>query len=444
MAKQHQTAAPSEQPFFAEHAEQSVLGALLIDPHAYDNVTFIKSDDFYLEAHRLIFSKIGQMLEVGHPVDAVTVAESLDLDGLAEKTGGLGYLGDLAHNTPSALNVVGYAKIVKERAEMRKLSSAAMAALQMANAPGAVPSHERASAIRATLESIELSTDHPRPMVVGDLLHEHIAVLQQRMEGDLPAQPTGFPDVDKFIIGLREGQLIIVGARPGMGKTSFTAQITFNAARDGLGVLFLSMEMSRIDIADRLVASVGAVPLDRIMRGQLSDDELTRVTAAYSVLEGMKFYIDDQGSLTLADVASKLRNMIRMVPELKLVVIDYIQLMAGPGDNRNSQLEQISRGLKGLAKHFGITIVVLSQLSREVEKRTSKRPVASDLKDSGSLEADADIIMFLYRDELYHPDTQDRGIAEVIISKNRNGQPGVVCRLTFEGEYTRFGSLTYM
>ena len=420
-------------------SEQSVLGALLIPgANAVDRIGNLKPGHFFTESHRLIFAEVVTMAAQGIAVDPVTVAERLEAAGLSEKTGGLAYLGDLANNTPSAANVGRYAKVVIDKALERELLAASDQIQAIAFGIGSTK--DKLAAAQSAVMAITEAAEPRRPQLIRDVLIRAVAAIERRSAGQEVAMSTGFPALDALLSGgFRRGNLIIVAGRPGMGKTSFAGGMAFNAASAGVPTLFLSMEMSDTELADRMIAVAGRVPLDDILAGNMAGDAGDRILAGTARLHELPLIIDEQGGLSLFEIASKARSVKRQ-HGLGLLVIDYIQLTAGDGKNRNSEIEVVSRGLKTLAKELQIPVVALSQLSRKCEERTNRRPLPSDLRESGAIEQDADTILFVYRDEEYNPNSPDAGTAEIIIAKNRQGSTGMA-RLAYIANQTRFATL---
>jgi replicative DNA helicase len=431
-------------------AEQSVLGGLLLDNAAWDRIGDRVADvDFYRDEHRRIFRQISNLLNRGKPVDAVTVAEALDTAGESEHTGGLAYLGELASNTPSAANIVRYAEIVRERAILRQLVAVADEIAGHALNPMGRDAKEILD--EAESKIFEIAEKGARVnegfVHINPLLDQVIGRLQDLCDRDNPDDitgvPTGFIDLDERTSGLQAGDLIVVAGRPSMGKTAFALNIAENVAiHSGLPVGVFSMEMGGTQLAMRMLASCGRLDSQRLRTGRLGDEEWGKVTVSLGKLHEAPLYIDETGGLNPIELRARARRLHRQCGKLGLLVIDYIQLMnsARQNENRATEVSEISRSIKALAKELQVPIIALSQLSRKVEERTDKRPLMSDLRESGAIEQDADVIMMLYRDEYYKPETQDKGIAEVIIGKQRNGPTGTV-RLAFLGEYTRFENL---
>ena len=422
-------------------SEQSVLGALLLPgSNAIDRIGQLKPGHFFTEAHRIIFGEIMAMSAQALAVDPITVAECLDVAGLSEKTGGLAYLGELANNTPSSANCGHYAQVVVDKALERDLVSASDAIQSIAFGLGST--REKLTAAQAAIMAITEASEPKKPKLIREVLIRAVANIERRGQGTDTALPTGFATLDaKLSGGLRPPNLIIVAARPGMGKTALAGCIAHNGASAGAPILILSMEMGDVELADRLIAIAGRVPLDDILAGNMEGDAGDRIMAGTARLHDLPLIIDEQGGLTLFDIASKARSVKRQ-HGLGLLIIDYLQLASGEGDTRNSQIEGITRGLKALAKELEIPIIALSQLSRNCEARPNKRPIPSDLRESGAIEQDADVIMFVYRDEEYNKNSPDAGTAEIIIAKNRQGSTGMA-RLAYIANQTRFETLEH-
>lgn len=428
-------------------AEQSVLGGLLLDSGAYDKISdAISETDFYRDEHRRIFRTIQRMQERGKPADVVTVAEALDAAGETEHTGGLAYLGELAQNTPSAANIKRYAEIVRERAILRQLVTAgdeiAASALNTLGREPKVLLDEAEAKVFAIAESgarHQTGFQHINPLLTQVV--ERIQELHDRDNpSDITGIPSGYTDLDKMTSGLQPGDLVIVAGRPSMGKTSLALNMAEYVAIDyGAPVAVFSMEMGGAQLAMRMLASVGRLDQSRVRTGRLNDDEWSRLSYALGKIHEKAIYIDETPALNPIDLRARARRLHRQCGKLGLIVIDYLQLMSGSsqGENRATEISEISRALKGLAKELECPVIALSQLNRSLEQRPNKRPVMSDLRESGAIEQDADLILFIYRDQVYNPDSPDKGTAEIIIGKQRNGPLGTV-RLSFLGEYTRF------
>ena len=428
-------------------AEQSVLGGLLLDNAAFDKIAdLVGENDFYRDEHKRIYRQIRKLLEQSKPVDVITVAESLDLAGEGSETGGLAYLGELAANTPSAANIRRYAEIVRERAILRQLVTAGDEIAGSAFNPlGRDPKQLLDEAEAKVFAIAEGGFRHQTGFQhINPLLTQVVERIQELHDRDNPSDitgvPTGYHDLDAKTSGLQPGDLLIVAGRPSMGKTSFALNMAEHVAIEvGLPVAVFSMEMGGAQLAMRMLSSVGRLDAHRVRTGRLNDDEWSRLTFALGKMHEAPLYIDETPALNPIDLRARARRLHRQCGKLGLIVIDYLQLMssAGQGENRATEISEISRSLKGLAKELNVPVMALSQLNRSLEQRPNKRPVMSDLRESGAIEQDADVIMFIYRDEVYNPDTPDKGSAEIIIGKQRNGPIGMV-RLTFLGEYTRF------
>jgi replicative DNA helicase len=429
-------------------AEQSVLGGLLLDNAAFDKIADIISEsDFYRDEHKRIYRHICKLLERAKPADAVTVAESLDIAGEGSETGGLAYLGELAVNTPSASNIRRYAEIVRERAILRQLVTAGDEFDGSAFNPlGRDPKQLLDEAEAKVFAIAESGFRHQSGFQhINPLLTQVVERIQELHDRDNPSEitgvPTGYHDLDARTSGLQPGDLLIVAGRPSMGKTSFALNMGEHVAIEvGLPVAVFSMEMGGAQLAMRMLSSVGRLDAHRVRTGRLNDDEWSRLSFALGKMHEAPLYIDETPALNPIDLRARARRLHRQCGKLGLIIIDYLQLMSsanGGGENRATEISEISRSLKGLAKELNVPVIALSQLNRSLEQRPNKRPVMSDLRESGAIEQDADVIMFIYRDEVYNPDTPDKGSAEIIIGKQRNGPIGTV-RLTFLGEYTRF------
>lgn len=414
-------------------AEQSVLGALLIDNDAYDRMGDLRAEHFYRADHQQVFRLICQGVEAGQAVDIITLNDKMP-DSVP-----LSYLHDLATNTPSSANIARYADLVRAAAQRRALAAMASEVSEEAQAP--IDPAKIIDKAQSCLESIAEQRVKSEPIKAKDDLGRYIEELQKRADGaGVKAIPTGFADLDrKMMGGIRRGELWIVAARPKMGKSAFAFNLALNASME-YSVLILSMEMPRDQIHDRNVAAVGKIPLPHVIDPRkMAEEEWPRLTGAVGQIEQMNLFIDDQGALRLMDVRMKARQVKRR-NGLDLLVIDYLQLMDGEGDNRNAQIEQITRGLKAMAKEMKIGIVLLSQLNRSLEQRPNKRPMPSDLRDSGAIEQDCDGALFLYRDEVYNEHSKDKGICEVNVGLIRQGEPGTV-GLVYVGHQTRFENM---
>jgi replicative DNA helicase len=428
-------------------AEQSLLGGLLLDNAAWDRITdVVVEEDFYRHDHRLIWRHIAQLIGLTRPADVITVYEALVSAGKAEDAGGVVYLNSLAHHTPSAANIRRYAEIVRERATLRKLVSTADEIAAAAFNPQGKEARQlldeaEAKVFKISQEGARRSTEFQEIQPLLTQVVERIDELYHR-EGssDVTGVPSGFTDLDKMTSGLQPGDLIIVAGRPSMGKTSFSMNIGEHVAiEQGLPVAVFSMEMGAVQLAMRMLGSVGMLDQHRMRTGKLVAEDWPRVTHAVQLMQDAQVYIDESPSLSAMEIRARTRRLARQCGQLGLIVIDYLQLMSAnrSGENRATEISEISRSLKGLAKELNCPLIALSQLNRGLEQRPNKRPVMSDLRESGAIEQDADVILFIYRDEVYNPDSADKGTAEILISKQRNGPIGTV-RLTFQAASTRF------
>ncbi|MES2353453.1 MAG: replicative DNA helicase [Pseudomonadota bacterium] len=428
-------------------AEQSVLGGLLLDNSAWDRCADLVGErDFYRHDHRVIYRHINKLVEASRPADVITVSESLELAGDLANVGGLAYLGGLAKNTPSAANIRRYAEIVRERSVMRRLAEVGTAIADSAYSPAGREARQLLD--EAESKVFEIAEQGSRgeqgfvslqPLLTQVI--ERIDELYHRDGGsDVTGTPTGFADLDGMTSGLQPGDLVIVAGRPSMGKTAFSINIAEHVGvEEGLPVGVFSMEMGGTQLAMRMLGSVGRLDQHRLRTGRLQDEDWPRLTHAVGKLNEAPIHIDETPALNSLELRARARRLHRQYGKLGLIVVDYLQLMSSPtqGENRATEISEISRSLKALAKELGVPLIALSQLNRSLEQRPNKRPVMSDLRESGAIEQDADLILFIYRDEVYNPDSQDKGTAEIIIGKQRNGPIGTV-RLSFVGEYTRF------
>ncbi len=430
-------------------AEQSVLGGLLLENEALDRIADILNQaDFYRHDHRLIYTHIAKLIEQNRPADIVTVAESLENSAELSSVGGIAYLGALAQNTPTAANIRRYAEIVRERSIMRKLVEVGSGIAESAYNPQGRDAQQLLDEAEAKIFQIAESGNRGSQGFVNiqtllPKVADRIDFLYQREnQGSVTGVPTGFDDLDEKTSGFQPGDLIIVAGRPSMGKTAFSLNIAENVALDTKkAVAVFSMEMGATQLATRMIGSVGRLDQHRMRNGNLEDEDWARLTTALGKLNDAPIFIDEGAGLSSFDVRARARRLHRQTGGLGLIVVDYLQLMAGTSgrasENRATEISEISRSLKSLAKELEVPVVALSQLNRSVEQRPDKRPVMSDLRESGAIEQDADLILFIYRDEVYNPDSEDKGTAEIIIAKQRNGPIGRV-RLTFLGQHTRF------
>ena len=432
-------------------AEQSVLGGLLLDNAAWDKIAdLVSAGDFYRFDHRLIYAAISKLIERSRPADVVTVNEQLQTEGKAQECGGLQYLNALAQETPSAANIRRYAEIVRDRSILRKLITVSDELATTALNPQGKETRQILD--EAESKVFQISEDGARGQtgfqdiqsLLGQVLARVDELYHRDNASDVTGVPSGFADLDRMTSGLQPGDLVIVAGRPSMGKTAFSLNIAEHVAVDqGLPVAVFSMEMGGTQLAMRMICSVGRIDQQRVRSGRLIDEDWTRLTAAMQKMQDAQIFIDETPALNALELRARSRRLARQYGKLGLIVVDYIQLMGATsaGENRATEISEISRSLKGLAKELGCPVVALSQLNRSLEQRPNKRPVMSDLRESGAIEQDADVIFFIYRDEVYNPDSQDKGTAEIIIGKQRNGPIGTV-RLTFVGPLTKFENYT--
>ena len=431
-------------------AESSVLGGLLLDNAAWDRVgDVLKEGDFYRYEHRLIFAAIRDLVNANKPADVITVYEVLQSVGKADDVGGLSYLNSLAQFVPSASNIRRYGEIVRERAILRKLVTASdEIATSAFNTKGRAVDKILDEAEQKIFNIGEEGARNKQGFqamesLVVDLLDRVQEMADQQNE--ITGVPTGFYDLDRMTSGLQPGDMVVLAARPSMGKTAFAVNIAEHVAlNEGLPVAIFSMEMGASQLAVRIVGSIGRVDQSHLRNGRLTDDEWPRLTEAIEKLRTISLHIDETPGLTTSELRANARRLARQYGKLGLIVVDYLQLMSVSSsmndENRATAVGEISRGLKMLAKELKCPVIALSQLSRGVESRTDKRPMMSDLRESGAIEQDADIIMFIYRDDYYDKNSKEPGVAEVIISKHRNGPTGTV-KLAFLKPLTKFENL---
>jgi len=435
-------------PPHSVEAEQAVLGGLMIDPVAWDNVAdVITQADFYRPDHQLIFAAIGALAGEGKPCDVVTVSQQLERTGKLEPAGGLAYLSSVARDTPTAANARAYADIVRERSLLRQLIRAGT------DIASAVFNNDGETA----RELVDRAEQRVFDIAEGSFRKRDGAVpVRQLLPGvidqiddwhnnpdKLRGLPTGFTDFDKLTGGLRGGDLMIVAGRPSMGKTTLAVNMAeYAAVHPGTraSVALFSMEMPAEQVITRMLSSIGGVPLNSLRSGRISDDDWVRITGATSQLSEAKIFVDETPALNPTELRARARR-VKREHGLNLIVVDYLQLMYVPGtrENRATEIAEISRGLKALAKELQVPVIALSQLNRAVEQREHKRPVMSDLRESGSLEQDADLILLIYREEVYDRNTTKKGVAEIDLVKHRNGEIGTFL-LTFQGQFTRFAN----
>ncbi len=436
-------------PPHSVEAEQSVLGGLLLDNTAWDKIAdMIGESDFYRADHRLIYRHVSKLVGNSRPADVITVSESLESTRELEGVGGLAYLGALAQNTPTAANIRRYAEIVRERAVMRKLAEVGTEIAETAYNPMGKEAGQLLDEAESKVFAISEEGARGKQgfMDMQPLLTQVVERIDMLYNRDNPSDvtgvPTGFTDLDRMTSGLQPGDLVIVAGRPSMGKTSLALNMAEHVALEsGLPVGVFSMEMGASQLVMRMLGSVGKLDQHKVRTGRLADEDWRKLTDAVGRLNDAPIHIDETAALNSLELRARARRLHRQYGKLGLIVVDYLQLMSASshGENRATEISEISRGLKALAKELNVPVVALSQLNRSLEQRPNKRPVMSDLRESGAIEQDADLILFIYRDEVYNQDSPDKGKAEVIIGKQRNGPIGTVT-LVFQGEYTRFAN----
>ena len=428
-------------------SEQSILGGLLIDTTALDSIVdLVKPEDFCRRDHRLIFENIVRMVQSGRPADVLTLMENLRDQGLADEVGGFAYLNELVNNTPSAANIRRYAEIVHDKSVLRQLITVGDKIVSDAlNPDGRETSDILGVAEREVLAINERNSRGQRGFravgtLVLDVSEKIIDLYQNKGSSDITGVPTGYSNLDRELAGMQRGDLIILAGRPSMGKTSLAVNIAeYVGLKQELPVAIFSLEMGGDQLTQRLISSIANIDAQRLRKAQLNDEEWAAFSRAVHTLETKQIYIDDTPGLSIAEVSSRARRLMNQTGPLALIVVDYIQLMTGraSADNRSTELSEISRGLKSLAKELHCPVLVLSQLNRSLEQRQNRRPIMSDLRESGAIEQDADVIMFIYRDVVYNPNTPEKDLAELIIAKQRNGPIGTL-RMVFRGGNTRF------
>ena len=428
-------------------AERSVIGALLISSDSWDGVAeVVAAADFYRPEHRAIFRQIALLVDRGEPVDVVTVSDRLLATGELDAAGGHTYLAELAEQTPTASNVRAYANAVRERSVLRQLINAAQDIASAGFNPEGRSSEELVDeAERLIMQISDSGQKAGGPQGMEGLLKGAIDRIEELYNtgGDITGLTTGFIDLDRMTSGLQPSDLVIVAGRPSMGKTSFAMNLIENAAlASDRPLMVFSMEMPAEQLVIRMLSSLGRIDQGRVRTGKLEQDDWPKLASATEKLKGTQVFIDDTPALTPTELRSRVRKLVREQGDLGMIMVDYLQLMrvAGSNEGRTAEISEISRSLKAIAKEFKCPVVALSQLNRSLEQRPNKRPVNSDLRESGAIEQDADVIMFIYRDEVYNEDSPDKGVAEIIIGKQRNGPIGT-CRLSFQGQFTRFENL---
>ena len=439
-----------KRPPHSLEAEQAIIGGLMLDNQVFDKVgTILCEADFYRIEHRILYKIITQLAQKSHPFDVVTLLDALKTTNQLDDAGGETYLFELANNTPSVANVGAYASIVREKSVQRQLISIAGEIADSAYNPGEREVPELLDFAESKVFAIaeQTGTDNG-PEIIKSILVKAVEKIDSLYHnGDaITGLATGLTDLDGMTSGLQPSDLVIVAGRPSMGKTTLVMNMAENAAIQGdKPVLVFSMEMPSDSLAMRMISSLGRIEQHNIRTGKLTDDDWPRLTSAVHMLSESRLYIDDTPGLSPSEMRARARRLAKEHGPLGLVVVDYLQLMKVPGfkaDNRTAEISEISRSLKSLAKELKVPVVALSQLNRSLEQRQDKRPVMSDLRESGAIEQDADLICFIYRDEVYNEESPDKGVAEIIIAKQRNGPIGRV-RVAFLGKYTRFEDLAY-
>lgn len=444
------SADPLKRPPHSAEAEQSIIGGLLLENQVWDKVgTKLCEADFYRTEHRILFRAILNLASKNQPFDVVTLLDTLKSNKELDDAGGEAYLFELANNTPSVANVSAYADIVREKSVQRQLISVASAIADSAYNPGARDVPELLDfAERKVFAIAEQTAGDGGPEVIKSILVRAVEKIDFLYHsGDsITGVSTGLADLDELTSGLQPSDLIIMAGRPSMGKTTLAMNIAEHVAiKTSKPVLVFSMEMPADSLAMRMMSSLGRIDQHRIRTGKLEDDDWPRVTSAVHMLSEAPLFIDDSPALSPAEMRARARRVMKEHGQLGLIVVDYLQLMKIAGfkaDNRTAEISEISRSLKSLAKELAVPVIALSQLNRSLEQRQDKRPVMSDLRESGAIEQDADLICFIYRDEVYNEDSPDKGCAEIIIAKQRNGPIGRV-RVAFLGKYTRFEDLAF-
>jgi len=436
-------------PPHSVEAEQSVLGSLMLDDQIWDRVAeVITADDFYRPEHRVIYATMHKLVASERPIDVVTLSEELDRNDEQAEVGGLDYLVDLARNTPSISNVTAYANIVHERAVLRRLIRVANEIADNAyNTQGRTSEQIVDDAERQVLQIAEARAKEGGPQPVNPLLERAVERIDELFNSGttMTGVSSGFTDLDKMTSGLQKADLLIVAARPSMGKTTFAMNLVENVLMgSGKPVLVFSLEMPAESIVTRMLASLGRIDQTRVRDGKLEEDDWPRLSTAVNMLKDKPLYIDDTAGISPSEMRSRARRIAREHGGIGMIMVDYLQLMSlkGAVESRTQEISEISRSLKALAKELTCPVVALSQLNRSLENRPNKRPVNSDLRESGAIEQDADVIMFIYRDEVYNEDSEYKGQAEIIIGKQRNGPIGT-CRLAFVGRYSKFEDLAH-
>lgn len=442
----HELANGPSMPHSVE-AEQSVLGSLMLDNSKLDSIlAIINERDFYRQDHRVIFRMMLALQEAGQPLDVITLSEELHKHNELDRIGGLGYLVDMANNTPSAANIAAYANIVRERSTLRQLIEAAQEISKSSMNPSGLDSDDLLHL--AEKRVAEIAEDRPKEgglVGVNDLLKATVQRIDElfRSGSDITGVASGLTDLDQRTSGWQPGELIILAARPSMGKTALALNFVESAMfTQPKPVFVFSMEMPSAALIMRMMSSIGRIDQTKMRNGKLTEEDWPKLSSAVAKMKDKLLFIDDTPGLNPQEMRARVKRITREHGNPGLIMVDYLQLMqiAGSSEGRTQEISEISRSLKAMAKEFDCPVIALSQLNRGVEQRPNKRPMNSDLRESGAIEQDADVILFIYRDEYYHEDSPDKGIAELILGKQRNGEIGT-CRAAFIGKYTRFDNL---
>lgn len=428
-------------------AEQAVLGTLMLDNQRWDHVSDqLAEHDFYSRHHQTIFKEMHALVNKGMPIDLITLSDSLERRNVLADVGGFAYLAELSKNTPSTINIVAYTDIIRQRAIMRELIAVSNEIADSCYSPDGRESEDLLDNAESKVFQIaeKRASSGEGPKTITTVLENTVARIEelfQKPHDGVTGVSTGFIDLDKKTAGLQRSDLVIVAARPSMGKTTFAMNLCENAAMmQEKPVLIFSLEMPAEQLMMRILSSLSRVDQTKIRTGQLDDEDWARISSTMGILlEKQNMYIDDSSGLTPMELRSRARRIYREHGGLSLIMVDYLQLMRVPSltENRTLEIAEISRSLKALAKELEVPVLALSQLNRGLEQRADKRPVNSDLRESGSIEQDADVIMFIYRDEVYHENSDHKGLAEIILGKQRNGPIGKI-RLKFQGQWSRF------
>jgi len=449
-AKASKTEEHLKKPPYSLDAEQAIIGGLMLDNSSWDKVQDkLCANDFYRSEHRILYRAIENLAAKQQPFDVITILNGLNHGDELDLVGGEPYLFELANNTPSVANIVAYTDIVREKSVQRQLINVANEIADVAYYPKERDVVELLDYAEQKVFAIaEQTPTKGGPTNIKAVLMKAVEKIDELYHAGaaITGMPTGLRDLDEMTSGLQTSDLVIVAGRPSMGKTTLTMNIAEHAAMVGKKpVLVFSMEMPADSLAMRMMSSLGRIDQHRIRTGQLSEDDWPRITSAVHMLSDSPLFIDDSPGLSPAEMRARARRLMREQGQLGLIIVDYLQLMQVPGfkgDNRTAEISEISRSLKSLAKELSVPVIALSQLNRSLEQRQDKRPVMSDLRESGAIEQDADLICFIYRDEVYNPESMDKGCAEIIIAKQRNGPIGKV-KVAFLGQYTRFEDLAH-